>query len=82
MQIVRFTVREMDLLCLYYSGTRLETLAQLREAMPCIDAPDVLAVAERAAAKLEGMCDEGFATISFDPEPLPPVVADSKGNIV
>lgn len=68
--MTKFTVREMNLLCLYYAGTLQETLEMLRESIPCIDAPDVLAVAESAADKLAGMSDMDFAAIGFDPEPL------------
>jgi len=56
-------ITEKNLACIYLCDSREETAAQLREALPYIDAPDVRAVAEGALGKLLAMSDMEFSLI-------------------
>jgi hypothetical protein len=55
-----FTTEERRLISLYRSGTREDTAAQLREAIPYIDERDVRAAAESAIRKLMALGDTAF----------------------
>jgi len=60
---MRLTKQESDLVCIYYSGSLVATIAQMREALPHIDEPDVLAAAECAIGKLEAISAAAFDTL-------------------
>lgn len=76
--MMRFTVEESNLICMYNTGTRAGTLAGLRMLLPFIDDPDMRAIADSAAAKLGGMTDAEFVTIAF--EPIHPNAEDEHGG--
>jgi len=61
---MRLSKQEADLVCIYYSGSRADTAAQMREALPHIDEPDVLDAAESAIGKLEAMSGAEFSTLA------------------
>lgn len=65
--MMKFTVEESNLICIYNTGTRAGTLAELRTALPFIDDPDMRIIADNVAAKLDGMADAAFAAIAFEP---------------
>uniref|UniRef100_S0DD95 Uncharacterized protein n=1 Tax=termite gut metagenome TaxID=433724 RepID=S0DD95_9ZZZZ len=53
--------QEKNLACLYHSGSRADTAAQIREALPCLNEPDTLAAAHGALEKLEAMSEMEFS---------------------
>ena len=57
------SVQEHNLAALYCSGSRMDTIEQLREAVPDVDEPDILADLLSAIAKLEAMDDGAFALL-------------------
>ncbi|HWR23485.1 MAG TPA: transposon-transfer assisting family protein [Feifaniaceae bacterium] len=76
--MMKITVEESNLICIYDTGARAGTLAELRAALPLIDDPDMRAVANSAAAKLGSMTDAEFAAIAF--EPVRPDAEDEHGG--
>ncbi|MEL7608316.1 MAG: transposon-transfer assisting family protein [Bacillota bacterium] len=65
--MIKFTVEESNLICMYNTGTRVGTLTALRMFLPFIDDPDMRAIADSTAAKLDGMTDAEFAAVAFGP---------------
>lgn len=63
----RFTVEEMNLICIYNAGVRVKLLFDMRAALPDIDDPEVHSIADRVINKLEEMTDAEFSEISFEP---------------
>ena len=76
--MMRFTVEESNLICMYNTGTRAGTLAGLRMLLPFIDDPVMRAIVDSAAAKLGGMADTEYAAIAF--EPVHPDAEDEHGG--
>lgn len=76
--MMKFTVEESNLICIYNTGARAGALAELRAAVPFIDDPDMRVIADSAAAKLDGMADAEFAAVVF--ESVPPDAEDENGN--
>lgn len=76
--MLKFTIEESNLICIYNTGARAGTLVELRAALPSIGDPDMRAVADSASAKLDGMTDAEFAAIAF--EPVHPDAEDEYGG--
>ena len=57
------SVQEHNLAALYCSGSRRDTIVQLREAVPDVDEPDILADLLSAIARLEAMDDDAFSVL-------------------
>lgn len=62
------SVQERNLVLLYHSGSREATAAQMREALPHIDEPDVNAAAVSAIRKLEAMSAAAYDALARAPE--------------
>lgn len=65
--MMKFTVEETNLICMYHTDTRAGTLAALRTVLPFIDDRNMRQIADSAAAKLVSMTDAEFAAIAFEP---------------
>ena len=64
-----FTVGEMEILCVFYEGTRKATLEALRSAaaeMKGIEFPKKKEAAESAIRKLEAMSDTDTIVLAFE----------------
>jgi hypothetical protein len=59
----RFTVEEINLLCIYNTDTRAGLLADLRQALPDIFDPELREIVETAAAKLDSLSDAEYIEI-------------------
>ena len=59
----RFTVEEINLLCIYSTETRAGLLADLRQALPDVTDPELREIIKTAAAKLETMTDAEYIEI-------------------
>ena len=59
----RFTVEEINLLCIYSTETQAGLLADLRQALPDVTDPKLREIIENAAAKLEAMTDAEYIEI-------------------
>lgn len=56
--------QQHNLVALYHSGSRMDTIAQLREAIHDVDEPDVRADLMSAIAALEDMSDMDFDALT------------------
>ena len=56
--------QQHNLTALYCSGSRRDTIEQLREAIPDTDEPDIRADLVRAISVLESMSDEDFDVLA------------------
>lgn len=65
-----FTNDEMNLMCIYNTGSREGLMRELREMRVCIDAdqPELLAMTDSALQKLENISDEEFAELELYPD--------------
>lgn len=58
-----FITEEMNLICIYKADTRRETLSNMQAARSYISDPDMLAVLDNAADKLDNMTDTVFFSL-------------------
>ena len=65
-----FTNDEMNLMCIYNTGSREGLIRELREMRVCIDAdqPELLAMTDSTLQKLERICDAEFAELELYPD--------------
>lgn len=56
--------QERNLAGIFLSGSREGTIAQMREALPDMDEPDVCAAAESAIGKLSAMSGPEFSALA------------------
>lgn len=59
------TNSQRNLAALYHCDSRSDTIAQLREALPDVDEPDILADLLGAVAVLESMSDADFDSLGI-----------------
>ena len=62
--MVQFTVEEENLICMYHKNDRRRTAANIRAALPDMDA-DPAALARQTADKLDAMHDADFEARQF-----------------
>lgn len=62
---MNFTVEEMNLMCIYDTGSRAALLSEVRESLPDVYDPELREIMEAVIVKLEAMTDEDFAAIGF-----------------
>ena len=63
---IKFTIAELNLLYLYYDETRTNTAKKISDAIPYINEPDVLEIANKVFLKLNQMSKAEFkASISL-----------------
>lgn len=60
--------QERNLAGIFLSGSREDTIVQIREALPDMDEPDIRATAESVIGKLEAMSGGEFAALTFEQE--------------
>ena len=65
-----FTFEEMNLMCIYNTGSRESLLRELREMRGYIgaDQPELLAMTDSALQKLENISDVEFAELGLYPD--------------
>jgi hypothetical protein len=65
-----FTNDEMNLMCIYNTGSREGLMRELREMRVCIDAdqPELLAMTDSALQKLGKISDEEFTKLELFPD--------------
>ena len=65
-----FTNDEMNLMCIYNTGSREGLMRELREMRVCIDAdqPELLNMTDSALQKLEKISDVEFAELELYPD--------------
>ena len=67
---MNFTNDEMNLMCIYNTGSRESLTRELREMRGYIgaDQPELLAMTDSALQKLENISDEEFAELELFPD--------------
>ena len=61
----RFTVEEINLLCIYNTDTRESLLNDLRAALPDIYDPELVKIVKNSIRKLEGMTDATYIELRY-----------------
>lgn len=59
----RFTVEEINLMCVFEKEGRTELITSIKKAMPYIKDSDMMELSVRVLEKLEAMADEEFMNI-------------------
>ena len=60
-----FTVEEINLMCIYDTGSKAALLADLNAALADVYDPDMREIFHTATAKLETLTDTDFSDIGF-----------------
>lgn len=65
-----FTFEEMNLLCIYNTGTRAGLIAELQEMRGYLgkDETELLALTDSALQKLQGISDTDFTSLDLVPD--------------
>jgi len=62
---MNFTVEEMNLMCIYETGSKTALLAGIRESSPDVYDPELREIMETVIGKLDALTDEEFSQIGF-----------------
>lgn len=62
----KFTVEEINLMCVFERQDRNELLEDIRRVLPHIRDSDMEELAERVLGKLQSMTDEEFAAVALE----------------
>jgi len=64
----RFTVEEINLMCILNTDSRTMLMAQLTEAMPYFAEPELVELSENLLSRLDKMTDADFTELGLFPE--------------
>ena len=62
---MKYSIEEMNLICIYLADSRRETIANLQDARSDVDDPDMLQLIEETILYLEHINDEEFQSLDF-----------------
>ena len=62
----KFTVEEINFMCVFEAQNRMEMMKEIRQIMPHIKDSDMEDLAGQMLRKLDGMTDKEFAEISLE----------------
>ena len=62
----KFTVEEINFMCVFETQDRTQMLANIRQVMPHIKDSDMEELAVQVLGKLQSMTDEEFAEVSLE----------------
>ena len=62
----KFTVEEINLMCVFEGQDRMGMVADIENVIPHIQDSDMVELAEQVLEKLEAMSDEEFAQVALD----------------
>ncbi|MGN0406019.1 MAG: transposon-transfer assisting family protein [Bariatricus sp.] len=65
---MKYSIEEMNLICIYLADSRRETIANLQDARSDVDDPDMLQLIEETILYLEHINDEEFQSLDFVPD--------------
>ena len=63
----KFTVEEINFMCVFETQDRTDMIGQIRRVMPHIKDSDMEELAEQVLGKLQNMSDEEFAGVVLEP---------------
>jgi len=61
-------MEEMNLMCVYNTGSRTSLIADIKESMPDVYDAELREIMEQVISKLESLTDEEFSQITFYPD--------------
>ncbi|SCJ13041.1 Uncharacterised protein [uncultured Blautia sp.] len=62
----KFTVEEINLMCVFEGQDRMGMVADIENVIPHIQDSDMVELAEQVLEKLEAMSDEEFAQVALE----------------
>ncbi len=62
----KFTVEEINFMCVFETQDRTDMIGQIRQVMPHIKDSDLEELGEQVLGKLQSMTDEGFAEVVLE----------------
>ena len=62
----KFTVEEINLMCVFEGQDRMGMVADIKNVIPHIQDSDMVELAEQVLEKLEDMSDEEFAQVALE----------------
>lgn len=62
----KFTVEEINFMCVFETQDRADMIRQIRQVMPHIKDSDMEELGERVLGKLQSMTGEGFAEVVLE----------------
>ena len=62
----KFTVEEINFMCVFETQDRTQMLGNIKQVMPHIKDSDMEELAEQVLGKLQRMTDEEFAEVSLE----------------
>ena len=62
----KFTVEEINLMCVFEGHDRMGMVADIENVIPHIQDSDMVELAEQVLEKLEAMSDEEFAQVALE----------------
>ena len=62
----KFTVEEINFMCVFETQDRADMIGQIRQVMPHIKDSDMEELGERVLGKLQSMTGEGFAEVVLE----------------
>ena len=63
----KFTVEEINFMCVFEAQNRMKMMEEIRRVMPHIKDSDMEELAEQVLGKLQNMSDEEFAGVVLEP---------------
>jgi len=63
-----FNVEEMNLMCIFNTGSRTALIADIQESLPDVYDPELREIMQTVAGKLELLTDDIFLEIVFSPD--------------
>ena len=63
----KFTVEEINFMCIFETQNRMKMMEEIRRVMPHIKDSDMEELAEQVLGKLQNMSDEEFAGVVLEP---------------
>lgn len=61
----KFTVEEINLICIFESRSRIKIISHIKEAIKHLDDDEMVELSNRVVAKLDDMTDKEFAEMEF-----------------
>ena len=61
----KFTVEEINLICIFESRSRTKIISDIKEAIKLLDDEEIVELSNRVMAKLNDMSDVEFADLEF-----------------
>lgn len=62
----KFTVEEMNLMCVFEGRDRTSMIADIKNVIPHIQDSDMVELSKQVLEKLEAMSDEEFAEVALE----------------